>query len=192
MNNDSLKSLDIDDIKDEFSQAFFEGKKPTLTEYAQRYPEFAEELTDFILSFAELTAVEPESLEPTELSERALVRGLSASKAKAKTVAARLQELGLAQAAFVNELRAPMELLALFHRTHVTSGAERFVRALARTLGLTEAQSRNMLAPRALAHRSKGAPRAKAQTFSQLVEELYSKDLMSKEDRDYWLVGETE
>lgn len=192
MNYDSLQSPNIDDIKDEFSRDYFEGKSPTLSQFVSRYPAFADELTEFVLKFSELTVVPAETQEPTELGQRAMERALSASKTKARTIAERMTEIGLTEPALVKELRAPIEMFALFHRTHVTAGAERFFRSVARVLRLTELQSRRMLAPQALAYRSKGSPKPSTRTFFELVEELHSKKLMSKGDFDFWMEGEDE
>lgn len=187
MNYDSLKSPNIDDIKDEFSSDFIVGKKPTLTQYLDRYPQFADELTDFILTFAQLNAVPIEVEAPTPEAERAMQRALSASRTHARTIIERMAELGLTKDQLAQDLRAPMDLFALFHRNHVSPEPSRFVKAVANVLKLTEMQSRRMLAPQALSYRAKGTPQPAVKTFEQLVDELYANKLISQEDRAYWL-----
>lgn len=187
MNYDSLKSPNIDDIKDEFSSDFIEGKRPTLNQFVDRYPQFADELTDFILTFAQLNAVPIEVEPPTPEAETAMERALSASRTQARTIIERMAELDLSKDQLARDLRAPMDLLALFHRNHVSPEPVRFVKAVASALKLTEMQSRRMLAPQALSYRAKGAPQPVVKTFEQLVDELYSNQLISQEDRAFWL-----
>lgn len=187
MNHDSLKSPNIDDIKDEFASEFIEGKKPTLTQYLGRYPQFADELTDFILTFAQLNAVPVEVGAPTPEAEGAMERALSASRTHARNIIERMAELGLTKDQLARDLHAPMDLFALFHRNHVSPEPTRFIRAMAEALKLTEMQSRRMLAPQALSYRAKGTLQPAVKTFEQLVDELYDKKLISQEDRAYWL-----
>ena len=187
MNYDSLNAPDIDDIKDEFSSEFIVGKKPTLTQYLERYPQFADELTDFILTFAQINAVPIEVEEPTPEAEEAMERALSASRTHARSIAERMTELGLTKDQLARVLHAPMDLFALFHRNHVSPEPRSFVRAVAKALKLTEMQSRRMLAPQALSYRAKGAPKPAVKTFEQLVDELHANNLISQEDRAYWL-----
>lgn len=187
MNYDSLKSPNIDDIKDEFSSEFIEGKKPTLTQYLGRYPQFADELTDFILTFAQLNAVPVEVEAPTAEAERAMERALSASRTHARNIIERMAELGLTKDQLARDLHAPMDLFALFHRNHVSPEPTRFIRAMAEALQLTEMQSRRMLAPQALSYRAKGTPQPAVKTFEQLIDELYDNKLISQGDRAYWL-----
>ena len=85
----------IDTIKEEFIQEWNSGQNPTLTAYLNRYPEFSEELTQFVMAFALLHAVPLEPSEPSEEARQAMLRGLSAGQTKARTVAARLKEIGL-------------------------------------------------------------------------------------------------
>ena len=98
-----------------------------------------------------------------------------------------MTELGLSKDQLSRDLRAPMDMFALFHRNHVSPEPGRFVKAVAKALKLTEMQSRRMLAPQALSYRAKGAPQPAVKTFEQLVDELYTNNLISQEDRAYWL-----
>jgi hypothetical protein len=192
MNRNSLNQNDIDTIKDLFSREFLDGKKPTLASYIAKYPEWTDELTDFILSFAMLHAEPVSEFETSAEAEAAMRRGLSASQSLARSIADRMSEVGLTEAEFCTRVRAPMEIFALFHRNHVLGGAKKFYRAVAKALSLSELQSRRLLAPQALALKASKKPDVTPKTFGDILDELMKHQIISSEDYAYWKSQETE
>lgn len=176
----------IDTIKEEFIQEWNDGQNPTLSAYLHRYPEFAEELTQFVMAFALLHAVPLEPTEPSEDARQAMLRGLSAGQAKTRTVAARLKEIGMTEAELAKRIRSPIELLGVFHSSLVEAVPQEFWKRLASALSLSQIQSRQMLAPRNLAFRRQKGAMPNPRTFADIVEELRQKELLSDEDYSFW------
>lgn len=186
MNQESFRQEDLEAIKDQFSSDFLDGKEPTLAAYIARYPQFSSELTDFILTFAQLQATPLVETAPTAEAEAAMMRALSASRTRARTIIDRVKELGITESEFTRSVRAPMEIFALFHRNHVARGANAFYKAVAKALSLSELQSRRMLAPQALAFRAQKGPQPVPKSFGAILDELKGHGLISPEDYDYW------
>lgn len=176
----------VDTIKDEFVEAWNNGENPTLASYLQRFPEYADELTEFIMAFAQVHAVKLVESQPSQQSMEAMLRGLSAGQAKARTVAARLKEIGMSELELSKRLRAPIELLGVFHGNQVQDVPSTFWKKLAQALSLSEIQGRQMLAPRNLAYRASKGAVPQPRQFADVIDELQQNNLISPEDFAYW------
>lgn len=176
----------VDTIKDEFVQEWNNGHNPTLASYLQRFPEYADELTEFIMAFAQVHAVPLVESQPSDQAKEAMLRGLSAGQAKARTVAARLKEIGMSELELTKRLRTPMELLGVFHSNQIQDVPRTFWVRLAQALSLSEIQGRQMLAPRNLAYRTAKGAVPQPKQFAHVIDELQKNGLISPEDYAYW------
>src|SRR5262245_25844492 len=61
----------LEQIQLQYLEEWQAGRPPTLEEYVRRYPQFARELADFVLSVAELEATAARTVEGPELSPEA-------------------------------------------------------------------------------------------------------------------------
>lgn len=71
---------DLDAIELQFIQEWDEGANPTLQQYVAKYPEYAREITEFVLDFVEYDAAvarTPEPLQASEAADRGIERALS-------------------------------------------------------------------------------------------------------------------
>lgn len=186
MSQESLNQTHISEIKDQFVMEWFSDKRPQLNEYISQYPQYAEDLTMFVLTFIESQAFELREEEIGKEDILAMERGLLAGATKARTIAERLRELNVEEKTFERSVHASMNLFAAIHRRHVQAFPARFVRLLARSLQLPESAGRKMLAPKLLAYRAKAVHNPQPVSFEELITELRGMDQLSESDYEYW------
>jgi transcriptional regulator with XRE-family HTH domain len=139
---------ELEHAKLEFIDAWESGKQATLQEYITRYPQFAEDLADFILTFIETesaVASESEATHPSVLALRALERA-RAVRGIVPATAPTIQDLAKAakvtMARLVTTLGLPNSILLPICRGQVLEPTQPIVRTLAQALQRTEGEIR--------------------------------------------------
>jgi len=72
----------LDNIKEHFVKEWLDGQRPTLSAYVAQYPAFSEELSEFVMDFAQLHSTPLELSEPTVEGREAMLRGVSANRGR--------------------------------------------------------------------------------------------------------------
>lgn len=196
----------LDAAKMEFIGAWRNGSQPTVQQYITRYPAFAQELTEFILTFVELERSEAEVVEEIEdstLMTRALARAKAAHEGLPPPQ--NLMDLAKASGITMPDIQAaislPGQVLMRIMRGQLLDPNTKLVRAFAQALRRRQdeivAAIMTPVAPKiALGgnYRATGSGRLNAQSperksFRQLLEECPE---LTQEERERWLNDDEE
>jgi len=134
---------EIEAIKLGFISAWNKGDKPTLAEYTASYPQYAMELTEFVLLFSVMETVTDETDEVGEPSSElvALVQGaVESSQSSAETLNERIKEIGATPDELAAEFDLPVYILGMLQKRQLTHLPLRLVIALRHRFSQTTGQ----------------------------------------------------
>mgnify|MGYP001617728913 CR=1 FL=1 len=190
----------LQDIELRFMEEWHLGQNPSLEKYASQYPQFADELAEFVILFA--MSQHSQALDIREITaetHRAVELGLSASRSQAHSLAERLQELDTNPEQLSVRLDLPLTIISWLNQCILVELPRVLVTALARELCQTTAQIRELIEPPqartslALHYRATGQPKAtitSVRTFKEAMIQCRDSNLASDEQLRKWLTGE--
>lgn len=187
----------LQDVELSFMEQWYQGEKPTLDQYTARYPQFADELSEFMFLFLlsenmdiqEADEVLPETLQAIE-------QGLKVSDSQARSLVERLQEANLTPAQLSNRLDIPPTIIMWLNQRGIVELPRRFVAALAREIKQTTSQVLDLIRPidsmpsPAMQYRATGQPTSthnKIRTFEEALGLCYEKKLLNDAQFQKWL-----
>ena len=201
---------DWDEVKNNFVAAWHDGEQPTLHQWASRHPQFAIELTDFVLDFVALEnaaarEAKTSSAQPTASTTReAILRAIRQTSAISADSRAAVQTLAEARKArgwrvdqLATALNVPDWIALQLERGALRDWPAKLEERLSQALETSRAQVAAMVqasiaAPQtAAAHfHSEAAPVATApvvRTFGEALEVCARQGHLSVEQKREWL-----
>ena len=189
---------DFEPVKIEFIEAWNTGERPTLQDYVRRYPQFTDELIEFVLSFVPLERAAQRVAEPPMPSASTL-EIVRQTVAGAQASATNLTEARNAMKWTVNrlarELNVPKEIVMWLERGGLRQWPhkleEKLAHCLCRTGSQVAALLRSSTPAAAPAHFSaRGKPQTaapKVRTFREALEYCEAQGHLTPEQRREWL-----
>jgi len=205
--NQTNKTVDqLEAIQLQFMEQWEAGETPTLQDYVTRHPEWARELTDFVLLFIEVesAAAAVTEAEVEGVGKQALERVRAGAMAPAGSLREARTALGWSPGRLAQEVSREARLsnwaVLQFERGMVQDWTSRVAKAFAWALGRTLAEIAQLLqgsAPAAASghYSAKGAPGTNPQTirtFAEVLDECVRRGEMTDAERRYWLEDEGE
>jgi hypothetical protein len=202
MRDADKKIEELEAIQLQFMEEWDAGEHPSLGDYISRYPQFARELTDFVLLYVEVesaAALVPEGEEEAPAGEAALERVRAGALAPASNLRDARKAFAWTPARLARELELPARAVIQFERGLVRDWSRKLECILARVLCCTQEETVLLLqacrpGQTASAHYSaQGTPQAGIQTvrtFAEVLEECVRSGEMTEEARRAWLVDE--
>lgn len=205
---------DWDEVKNNFVAAWHDGEQPTLHQWASRHPQFAIELTDFVLDFVALenaAAREAQTISPPPVSQtltsttrEAILRAIRQTSAISADSRAAVQTLAEARKArgwrvdqLATALNVPDWIALQLERGALRDWPAKLEERLSEVLQTSRAQiaaalQASIAAPQtAAAHfHSEAAPVASApvvRTFGEALEVCAQQGQLSVEQKREWL-----
>ncbi len=200
---DSAMAEDLDTIQMRFMEEWEAGAGPTLQAYVERYPQFMEELTDFVLDFVQMEAAlahTPEPTTPSPEAERARELALAGPQGPASSLSEVRKKLDWPVGRLAREANIPAEIATWMEQGLLTDYPSRFERRLSEVISRSPALVAIMLrAPasqpaRAAHFHAQGLPTdqpARRRTFREAIEECDRMGKLTPEMRREWLKQET-
>lgn len=187
---------ELEEIQVRFMRAWEAGEKPTLEEYARRYPGHAAELADFVVAFFELEAIDRAVQgEVAAPDDPALLRVRAALRRDASLAEAR-KAMGWTPGRLAEQLHLPAMVALWLERGALRDLPARLEMRLAELFCRSRQQVRAMLAsaapyrPAAAHFRAEGTPQAatsQLRTFREAMEECARGGSLTEEQRREWL-----
>lgn len=192
LETESLKTLEL-----QFMEEWYQGKKPDIAAYAAKYPQFADQLAEFVLLFAiSEDSVVPESGVVNAQTSAAVERGLKASASRARTLVGRLGECDIAPDDLSARLSVPTAIVMWLNQRVLMEIPRAFVAALARELNQSTVQILDLIRPPksravpARSYRATSQPQAQAaelRTFRDALLHCHRSQLATDEQVSKWL-----
>lgn len=182
-----------------FMEAWETGSNPTLQDYIARYPQYAAEITEFVLEFLELEgalARTPLPETPAAATDQAVTRALKAVFAPAENLKQARRSLGWTQGQLAQELNLPSIMILWLEGGDIVDSDPKLETKLGHLLGRTPSQTRILLrapAPPAMpaVHlKATGTPqntKAKPRSFQEALIECARTGQLTDAQRREWL-----
>lgn len=174
------------------------GRNPTLQDYVNRYPYYAEHLAEFIISFLELEGDLARTPQPTEASpavDRAIERALGMVSARPATVREARKALGWSVEGLSQKVGIPAVFISTLEDGKLLSWTNRFAtrmsEAMGRSADVMAALMSASVRTTAPAHLRAGVQtrslRSRSITFQELLEQCDRNGILTDEQRQEWL-----
>jgi len=198
MTSPNGQSNDLGAIKLQYIQEWEDGQRPTLQDYVVRYPEFEDELTEFVTDFLQLETVRIEDTlqPPSSAAERALARVLAGVFRPANSLREVRKGMGWSHAYIARELNLPPTVVVQLERGALRDWPAKLEARLSRTVCRTPAEVAVLLgvpstSSAVAAHYcANGSPEpgsSPVRTFREALEECALRGELSDAQRREWL-----
>jgi len=187
----------LQDVELLFMEQWYQGENPTLDQYTARYPQFAEELSEFVFLFLLSEHMDtPEAEEVLPETLQAIERGLKVSNSRAQTLVERIKEVNLTPSQLSSRLDIPQTIIMWLNQREIVELPRRFVTALAREINQTTGQVIDLVRPVdsvpsvAMQYRATGQPTTthrQLRTFEEALGQCYEKKLSTDAQFQKWL-----